>query len=40
MEQNLNSISQEIKEKAVEQKLINYGFKKISSLGDNSIWKN
>ena len=27
-------------EKAVEQKLINYGFKKISSLGDNSIWKN
>ena len=27
-------------EKAVEQKLINYGFKKISSLEDNSIWKN
>ena len=27
-------------EKIIEQKLINYGFRKISSLNHNSIWKN
>ena len=32
--------TRQITEKKVEQKLTNHGFRKIASLGDNSIWEN